>query len=252
MTYESLHDDDDFRVNWCRKTDSFLFICARDDHAAPHLSLCASPGCPPPPLGFAPPSGCGLPLGCAPLPGWLNPPCNWATCRRPPPTCPLLSTWLIWSAIQQTNRTSKSRHTCIHDPQNGVCSRRNAPFLEYALFGMCSKQEVSFLGYALMSCFRMWSGWNVIKTEWALFGKCLLWNVLEKEWILAGMWLKWNVWLFLNELFLTCSQNKICPFWNVIKPALFGICSTTKNNLHLVPVPKVLCHTKSTPPLWTD
>ena len=42
MTYESLHDDDDFRVNWCRNMDSFLFICARDDHAAPHLSLCAS------------------------------------------------------------------------------------------------------------------------------------------------------------------------------------------------------------------
>ena len=42
MTYESLHDDDDFRVNWCRNMDSFLFICAQDDHAAPHLSLCAS------------------------------------------------------------------------------------------------------------------------------------------------------------------------------------------------------------------
>ena len=24
MTYESLHDDDDFRVNWCRNMDSFL------------------------------------------------------------------------------------------------------------------------------------------------------------------------------------------------------------------------------------
>ena len=42
MTYESLHDDDDFRVNWCRNMDSFLFICAQDDHAAPHLLLCAS------------------------------------------------------------------------------------------------------------------------------------------------------------------------------------------------------------------
>ena len=42
MTYESLHDDDDFRVNWCRNMDSFLFICAQDDHAAPHLSFCSS------------------------------------------------------------------------------------------------------------------------------------------------------------------------------------------------------------------
>ena len=42
MTYESLHDDDDFRVNWCRNMDSFLFICAQDDHAAPHMLLCTS------------------------------------------------------------------------------------------------------------------------------------------------------------------------------------------------------------------
>jgi hypothetical protein len=147
MTYESLHDDDDFRVNWCRNMDSFLFICAQDDHAAPHLLLCASravrrrravrrqqavaatglhaaTGLTASTLQPSCPLTGRLQLGSMPTPAI-------ETAATDLPLI-ILSTWLIWSAIQQTNRPSKSRHICIHDPQ---CSY--LPFFECDQNGMC-------------------------------------------------------------------------------------------------------------------
>ena len=72
----------------------------------------------------------------------------------------------------------------------------------------------------------MWSFWNVLKMQLALFGLCSFWNVLFLEsaqhvMCPSGKWSKWNVPI------LECALFRMWPKGNMIKTkcALFGMCS---------------------------
>ena len=73
-----------------------------------------------------------------------------------------------------------------------MCSYRNVPFLEYALFGMFLFWNMPFLECAF---FGMCSFWNVPLLEYALFGIWSFWNehnldLLKMESVEFGMWSK--------------------------------------------------------------
>ena len=246
MTYESLHDDDDFRVNWCRNMDSFLFICARDDHAAPHLSLCAS----------------------------------WAA-RRHRAVRHHQAVGCHWAARRDRAVRIHQQLGCPLTPATGLHAdarhrdgrHRPAPYCRLGWYGQPFSKPTdhrSRVTYAymilrtewpLLECALMRPFWNVLKMEcvpleilqYALFGmssKCdfnrmcskqnvLFWNVfiLAQNWICPLLnvpffecaqnkddsklpFSKQNV-LFWNVFFL--AQNWICPLLNVLKNGYWNV-----------------------------